>query len=185
MSIGSRKDPYLAYNFSITLLDSSAELMTAVRQLDRFAAAGFSECSGLESTLEVEEYKEGGNNSTVLKFPTRASTSPIQLKRGITTNDDLWAWHNGFILGRGKRRDGLITLQNDDRQPVKIWAFYRGIPTKYRGPSLNAAESAVAIEELEIVHEGLALISPASTSLSSFIGAVSSAAETIGSLFGS
>jgi phage tail-like protein len=182
VTVGLRRDPYRVFNFAVALLDSSAELMSAVRQIEQIKAGGFKECSGLESTIDVEEYKEGGNNSAVLKFPTRASASPIQLKRGITANDDLWAWHNGFILGRGKRRDGLIVLQNEARDPVKVWAFYRGIPTKYTGPSLNATENEVALEQLEIVHEGLALVSPAG-SLSSLIGAVSSAAETIGSLF--
>ena len=115
-------------------------------------------------------------------FAAISQTTPIMLKRGITVNDDLWAWHNAFVLGRGKRRDGLIVLQNDQRQPVKVWAFHRGIPTKYSGPVLSASDSQVALEQLEITHEGLALISPVQ-SLSSIVGAVSSAAGAIGSLF--
>ena len=78
----------------------------------------------------------------------------------LAFGDSLWTWHNDFIWGRGKRRDGMIILQNDDHIPIKIWIFHRGLPTKYVGPSLNAKESQVAIEELEITHEGLALVSP-------------------------
>ncbi|RIK46306.1 MAG: hypothetical protein DCC58_03585 [Chloroflexi bacterium] len=181
MTIGRRNDPFTAYNFLVVILDSGSEIATAVKRIDRLATAGFSECSGLESTIDVEEYREGGNNSAVLKFPTRAVTSPIQLKRGVGERADLWVWHNGFMLGRGQRRDGLIVLQNESREPVKIWAFYRGIPTKYRGPTLAASQNEVAIEELEITHEGLALVSPA-TSLSSVIGGVQSAISTISEL---
>jgi phage tail-like protein len=182
MTLAARRDPYLAYNFLITLLDASAELASAIKQIDRMKSGGFSECSGLESTVEIEEWKEGGNNGASLKFVTRGKTTPIVLKRGVTANDDLWAWHNAFVLGRGKRRDGLIVLQNEQRQPVKVWAFHRGIPTKYSGPTLNATDSLVALEQLEITHEGLALISPVQ-SLSSIVGAVASAASAIGSLF--
>lgn len=182
MTLASRRDPYFAYNFLITLLDASAELTSAIKQIERMKSGGFSECSGLESTIEIEEYKEGGNNGASLKFPTRGKTTPLVLKRGVVSNDDLWAWHSSFVLGRGKRRDGLIVLHNELRQPVKVWAFHRGIPTKYSGPTLNALDSLVAVEQLEITHEGLALISPVQ-SLSSIIGAVATSAETIGSLF--
>lgn len=178
MTIGRREDPYAAYNFLVVLLDSGSEILKAVKRIDRLATAGFSECSGLESTIDIEEYREGGNNGTVLKFPTRATTSPIQLKRGVSERADLWIWHNGFMLGRGQRRDGLIVLQNESRDPVKFWAFYRGILSKYRGPTLAANQNQVAIEEVEIVHEGLALVSPA-TSLSSVIGGVQSAVSQI------
>jgi len=183
MRLGARKDPYGATNFVITLIDSSAELMSTLQQIDRTASGGFSECSGLESTIECEEYKEGGNNGPALIFPTRAKTTPLVLKRGITTNDDLWIWHNSFIMGRGKRKSGLIVLQNESRQAVKAWAFQRGIPTKYVGATLNAMESGVALEELAITHEGLALLANGATSLSNIIGAVSSSIDAIGSLF--
>lgn len=175
-------DPLRGYNFLVTILDASTELMTAVKRIDRMVAGGFSECSGLESTIDIEEIQEGGNNGTVLKFPTRAKTGPLKLKRGVAANDELWDWHNGFVMGRGRRRDGLIVLQDESRQPAKIWAFHRGIPTKYTGPTLNALDSAVAIEELQITHEGLALIST-SAELGSIFGAVRSGINTIRDIF--
>jgi phage tail-like protein len=184
MTIGTRRDPYRAFNFSITLIDSSSELLSVIQRIDQIAAGGFAECAGLHSSIELEEHKEGGNNSTVLKFPTRATFEPITLKRGVGRSDDIWQWHNSFILGRGKRRDGLVVLHDEARQPVKVWAFHRGIPTKYGGPSLVAADSAVAIEELEITHEGLALISPSANTLSSVIGAVQSAVNIASDIFG-
>jgi phage tail-like protein len=61
------------------------------------------------------------------------------------------------VKGEGKRKDGLIVLMNDAREPVKVWKFIKGVPMKWNGPTLNAAQSAVAIEALEISHEGLLL----------------------------
>jgi phage tail-like protein len=69
--------------------------------------------------------------------------------------DDLWSWHNDWVLGKGKRKDGLIVLQDEGRLPAKIWRFKSGIPMKWTGPALNANQSSVAIESLEISHEGL------------------------------
>jgi phage tail-like protein len=165
-----RLDPLGSYNFIITLIDASSTLMTAFSVVSS-VLGGFTECSGLESTLDVEDYKEGGNNGTVLKFPTRISYQPLRLKRGVGLGEDLWLWHYGFVEGKGKRRDGLIMLQNDLHIPIKVWRFRRGLPTKYSGPTLNAMQSQVAIEELEITHEGLELYSPG-TAVSSVLGSI-------------
>ncbi len=151
-----RIDPLGVFNFYLTLLDTSNVVGTLITAAISYKVAGFSECSGLEATVEVFEYKEGGLNDYVRKFPTRASFSNITLKHGVIyLYDDLWTWHNDFVLGQGKRKDGLIVLLDEARQPAKIWRFKRGIPMKWTGPSLNAAQSSVAIEALEISHEGL------------------------------
>lgn len=183
MTTGSRQDPLRAYNFVVAILDASSELIAVVKEIAKVASSGFSECSGLDSSIDFEEYKEGGNNGTILKFPTRASFSPIVLKRGIANRDDLWAWHNGFLLGRGQRKDGLIALLDDNRTPAKVWAFHRGLPSRYRGPTLNALQGAVAIEEVEIVHEGLALIHSGGGGLAGLLGDVQAIGGAIGGLF--
>ena len=56
--------------------------------------------------------------------------------------DDLWTWHFGWVQGQGTRKDGLIVLEDEGRNPAKVWKFKRAIPTKWVGPSLNAAQSA-------------------------------------------
>lgn len=153
-----RIDPLGVFNFYLTLIDSSNVVGTLISAALNYAVAGFSECSGLEITMEVMEYKEGGVNSYVHKFLTRASHTNITLKRGVTSlEDDLWTWHQNFVQGVGTRRDGLIVLLDDSRSPTKVWKFTRGIPLKWVGPSLNATQSGVAIESLEISHEGLLL----------------------------
>jgi phage tail-like protein len=94
----------------------------------------------------------------VLKFPTRSSHSNITLKNGVIyLYDDMWSWHYDFVQGRGKRKDGVIVLMDEAQRPAKVWKFRKGIPTKWVGPALNALQSSVAIESLEIAHEGLEL----------------------------
>lgn len=180
MTTGNRIDPVPAFNFVISLLDSPSQLMSVLGDIRRAPIAGFSECTGLESTIDVEEYKEGGNNSGVLKFATRTTHSAITLRRGVGLNNDLWEWHNGFVLGRGKRRDGLIILQDEDHKAVRSWRIRRALPIKYSGPSLNANQSAVAIEELQIAHEGLELVSAPGGATEAFLGAVQNAASALG-----
>ncbi len=153
-----RTDPYRAFNFLITLVDSSSALGTALSVIQSAAVGGFSECSGLELSLDAEEYKEGGNNGGSLRFPTRIKWTNLRLKRGMAIAKDLWNWHYGFVEGKVQRRDGIITLQDELHLPVKVWSFTRGLPVKWTGPSLNATQNAVAIEELEIAHEGLKLL---------------------------
>lgn len=153
-----RIDPLGAFNFYVTLIDSSSVAGPLVTAAISYAAAGFSECSGLDATVEIMDYREGGVNDYVHRFATRATYSNLTLKHGvIPLDDDLWTWHYNWVQGTGNRKDGLIVLLDDARTPAKIWKFRNGIPTKWVGPSLNASQSTVAIESLEIAHEGLDL----------------------------
>jgi phage tail-like protein len=153
-----RIDPLTGFNFYLTLIDTSDVLGTVITLAADYAVAGFSECTGMEATLEVMDYKEGGVNDYVHKFPTRASHGNITLRRGlIYLYDELWTWHNDFVMGKGKRKDGMIVLHDERRRPAKVWKFKRGIPMKWVGPALNATQNAVAVEALEIAHEGLVL----------------------------
>ncbi len=148
-------DPFRGFNFLVALVDSSSTIAFVISALQSVAHAGFSECSGLEMSLDVEEYREGGNNGKVLRFPTRVKWSNLRLKRGVTFADDLWTWHYDFSRGKGKRRDGIVVLQDERHNPAKVWSFTRGLPVKWTGPTFNAAQSQVAVEEVEIAHEGL------------------------------
>jgi len=154
-----RDDPVLNHNFVISLLDTSSTLALigsfALSAIFDVALGGFSECTGIEMSLQVEEYKEGGRNGEVLKFPTRVTWSNITLKKGIGASTALWNWHYGFTQGQGRRRDGIIMLLNDLHVPNNIWYFRRGLPVKYSGPALNATQNNVAIEAIEIAHEGI------------------------------
>jgi phage tail-like protein len=184
MSLEIRVDPLLAYNFRINLLDSTSSGAAAVTSIALTPLvvnplAGFSECTGLEMTLETEDYEEGGNNGTVLKFPKRAKWGEITLKKGITNKTDLFDWFYGFTQGVTKRKDGVIILMNEKQEPHTVWKFRRGLPIKYVAPQLNALQSNVAIETLTIAHEGITLLGGAA----GLAAAVRGAARAIGSLF--
>lgn len=157
--VGIRLDPVLSHNFLVSLIDSSSTLAlaksAAIAAIADIAVGGFNECTGIEMSLELEEYKEGGRNSEILKFPTRVNWSNITLKRGVGAFNVLWDWFYDFVEGKGKRRDGIIVLQNEMHVPNNIWLFWRGLPVKYSGPTLNAGQSNVAIESIEIAHEGI------------------------------
>lgn len=154
-----RADPLLNHNFVISLLDTSSPLALVGSALSSavsdIALGGFSECTGLELSMKVEEYNEGGNNGTVLKFPGRVSHGNLTFKKGQGTSSALWDWHYSFIIGQGKRRDGIVVLLNELHLPNNIWYFRRGLPLKYSGPALNATQNTVAIESIEIAHDGL------------------------------
>ena len=154
-----RADPLLNHNFVVSLIDTSSALAAVgsalLSAVSDVLLGGFSECSGLEMSMKVEEYNEGGNNGTVLKFPGRVSWSNLTLKKGMGSATALWDWHYGFVIGRGKRRDGVIVLLNELHVPSTVWFFRRGLPLKYSGPTMNATQNAVAIEAVEISHEGL------------------------------
>lgn len=157
--VGVRHDPLLGRNFVISLVDSSSALgaapSIALAGILDVAAGGFSECTGIEMSMTPEDYKEGGRNDAVLKFASRITWTNVTLKKGLGVTNELWDWHFGFVQGHGKRRDGVIVLLGAAREPQHVWYFRRGLPVKYTAPQLNAAQSAVAIESIEIAHEGI------------------------------
>ncbi len=164
--------PLPAFNFYIALIEDSNPFLEAAAVASAFLLGGFSECTGLESEIKVEEVLAGGQNDRVFRFPGRAGFPSIVLSRGVGFGEDLYLWHEEFLKGEGKRRNGLIFLANETRIPIKCWTFERGIPVKWSGPALNAGTSATAIERLEIAHEKLTLTMSPGKLLDSALGAV-------------
>lgn len=122
-------------------------------------AAGFQEVSGLESSIEIFDYKEGGRNDTTRKFATRTNFGNITFKRGVATTPDLWDWYDRVRRGSfGLRRTILIAQLDYAGDAALVWYVNRALPSKYVGPSWNSEQSSVAIESLEIAHEGLDLV---------------------------
>lgn len=163
------------FNFAIRLIETAKPASAIVGTFNPPIAGGFNECGGLEATMAVDEWREGGRNDAVLRFPGRITHPNIRLRRGLAVSEELWKWHEQFILGKGKRRDGVIELLNDGGDTVRTWRFRRGLPVRWAGPALNATASAVAVEELEIVHEGLFVQAG---------GVIGDAINTVASIFG-
>lgn len=177
-----RRDPLLGFNFTVSLLPSPDSGTMVLTTSGIRATAGFTEATGLEMRMQVEEYPAGGLNGTVLKFPGRVSWSNIVLKRGVVARrdpldkTDLWTWFKTYLDGAGQRRDGVITLNDSAGEARRAWAFRRGLPMRWSGPGLDASRNAVAVETIEIAHEGITDIS-GGTSIG---GAV---ADVVGKLF--
>jgi phage tail-like protein len=152
--------PVLKHSFEVSLLESSmseASALTSVvlgNVIDR-PGAGFAECTGLDFRLETDDIEEGGRNDAVLRFPKRIRDAEITLRRGVIKDPELFDWIDSFRRGRGKRRDGVITLRDAAGEPHTVWRFARAIPLHYEGPRLIAAETGVAMESLTLGHEGL------------------------------
>jgi phage tail-like protein len=141
MAVGDRKDPYRSYQFLV--------------EIEGITRAGFRECSGLDSTQDAIEYREGNEALTTRKLPGLVKYSNISLKWGITDDAELWAWRNKVVSGKIERRNGSIILLDDTGAEKVRWNFREAWPTKWTGPSFNATGNDIAIETLEIAHEGL------------------------------
>jgi phage tail-like protein len=118
----------------------------------------FRECTGLGSENQVVEYKASGPKGEyiVKKVPGRMTWSNITLKRGITDAMDMWQWRAVVEEGRidEARKNGSIVMFSQQGQEVARWDFVNAWPSKLGGPTANATNNELAIEELEITHEG-------------------------------
>ena len=121
------------------------------------ARISFFEVSGLEISIDVIEYHEGADPGQVAhKMPGLTHYSNIVLKRGIMKGDnDFFNWINTKSLNQVERRDIVIRLLDENHAPVMNWRVQNAFPVKLTGPLLNASASEIAIEELELTHEGL------------------------------
>ncbi len=143
MAKAQRNDPYSALNFLV--------------EIDGISIAAFRECSGLTSEMTIVEYRNGSEPNSVRKLPGLRKYTNITLKRGITKDRQLWDWHKAALDGNVQRKNGSIVLLDDSGQEVLRWNFRAGWPSKYEAPALNATSNEVAIETLEIAHEGFEL----------------------------
>jgi phage tail-like protein len=142
MPASQRNDPYKSFNFIV--------------EIDGIARAAFSEVSGLESETAVIEYRSGQDFVT-RKLPGRTRYANIVLRHGITKDHELWDWRKNIVEGNPDRRNGSIKLLDDALAEVLRWNFRDGWICKWVGPTLNAKSNEVAIETIEIAHEGLEL----------------------------
>ncbi|HAY35150.1 MAG TPA: phage tail protein [Ignavibacteria bacterium] len=117
----------------------------------------FSEVSGLNILIDTISHREGANlNETTSKIPGMITYSNIILKRPVRKNDnEFFEWINTKRLGTAERRDVTVKLLNEDHSPVVIWKVKNSFPVRYSGPVLRGGTSEIAMEELELAHEGL------------------------------
>lgn len=124
--------------------------------------AAFTECSGLNLERDVYQIKEGGVNDFVHTLSGRAIyTGNITLKRGITYSDALWSWfQEGLIKGMTTFVSMAIILiiRFDHKAQKRValrWDVKNAFPVKWSGPTLTMTSTDVAVETIEIAHQGL------------------------------
>jgi phage tail-like protein len=143
MATGERVDPNTVFNFLITI-DGVGEISAV-------------ECSGLDSETDVIEHRTGDMEPTVTKLPGMRKFPNIVVKRGFTKDRALWEWRKTVMDGRTERRSGSVVLLNEAREPTLRWNFVEAFLSKWQGPGFNAKTNDVAIETVEIAHEGIEL----------------------------
>lgn len=144
MATAERRDPYRNFNFQL--------------EIDGVPLGAFSEASGLTAEGDAVDYREGTDvQSNVRKLPGLRKYTNLTLKRGYTQDKSLWRWYMNIVNGTVDRRNVTIVLMNEARDPVLRWHAENAFVNKIEGPSLKASGNEVAMESVEIVHEGLTI----------------------------
>lgn len=129
-------------------------------EIGKEEAGGFTEASGFDASIDVIEYREGNMpGATPLKIPGLNKYGNITLKNGVTSSKKLYDWMMAGVTGAVKRETITITLLDDEEKPAASWQVINAWALKYTAPDFNATSSEVAIESLEIAHEGMTRVS--------------------------
>mgnify|MGYP001158837351 FL=1 len=151
------ESPLHTFRFDLTMRRVSGVASAAVD----ICRGGFSECTGLEATMEPKVIKAGGHNYGAAQRVGRVSFATVVLKRGFTRSHDLFSW---FQLVSGGayawRLSATIVVRDADERPVLVWELDSCLPVKFKAADLNAKGSEIGIEELHLAHEGLRLVAP-------------------------
>jgi len=142
-----RDDPYPSYAFEL--------VVTGISDDGKAVKGSFMEVGGLGVEIPPIEYRNGSEDITVRKIPGLKKFTNITLKWGITGDLALWNWVVEGMNGLVHRTEGSVIMLNENRQEVMRWNFKRGWPCKWTGPGLNAKNNEIAMETLEICHEGV------------------------------
>ncbi len=176
--LGVRFDPYLGCNFLV--------------EVEGLLAGGFREVRGLESSLDIKEYAEGGVNGFLRKLPGPVRYPNLVLSRGLIDLETLWVWYDDVSRGVMQRRNITLMLLDGRRLPVMWWDIRQALPVKWTGPTFNAgSDTEVATESIELVHEGIVkpdasrIVTAARAAAGQISGGASLAASASFSLSGS
>jgi phage tail-like protein len=137
-----KNNPYAGFNFTVTVEGSEPAAFATV----------------IIPTIEIDvvEYRDGTDRTNQPRQVVGLTKyTNLVLKRGVAGSSTLWEWFDQVRQGTLDRRTVVVTLLNEERNPVVVWKLRRCLPIKWVGPTLSAAESDVAIEEIELAVEGL------------------------------
>lgn len=147
--------PFVAFNFAVEIYPdgSSAPL----------AEASFAECDGIEVTYDIKTIREGGANDRAIRVPGIANYSNLTLKRGMTSNFDLWKWAQDSMADPALRANAEVVMFADDGVTERArFQLHRCLPVKFKAPTFNAKDGNVAIEEFQLAYEKFDIVMPPS-----------------------
>jgi phage tail-like protein len=145
--------PFVAFNFAVEINVPGVS--------PRVCSAAFSECDGLEMTMDVKTIREGGNNGRQIRLTGPMNVGVLTLKRGMTSSFDLWDWMARLQVEPGLRADAeVVIFAADGRTERARLILSRCLPAKVKAPPLNAKDGGVAIEEFQLAYESLTLKRP-------------------------
>ena len=140
-----REDPFTGFSFGLEITGK--------------LAGYFTNCSGIGSETEIVEHKvvDPAGRSIIQKIPGRLKFTDVTLKRGVTSNKDIWDWRQEVVDGKivGARRNCSIIAYDEAFKEVARWNFENAWPSKVTGPEMDAGSTNYMIEEVTIVHEGM------------------------------
>ena len=128
-------------------------------EIDGLEAGGFSEASGFDPSIDVIEYREGDMVQTPMKLPGLKKYGNITLKQGVADSMVMYEWMIAGVEGEVERKTITITILDETETATASWQVINAWPAKYTAPDFNATASEVAIETLEIAHEGMTRVS--------------------------
>lgn len=140
---------FTAFNF---LVEISVEGLA-----DQLCQAAFSECDGLEMSMEPKSFQQGGLNTEQIHLAGPISYAELTLKRGMSQDFGLWRWFTELMKTdrRGLRGQATIVMLDGNKQEQLTFKLKDCLPIKLRAPALNAAEGGLAIEEMQLVYAAL------------------------------
>jgi len=134
-------DPFASQNFLL--------------EIQGITKGGFSECTGLNAETNVIEYREGSDDIFPRKLPGLSKFGNVTLKTGLTTDNSLFAWHQDVMEGNITRQNVSIIVLDESRKEQVRYNLVNAWPSKYTAPDLKANANEIAIEAIEIAHEGV------------------------------
>jgi phage tail-like protein len=140
MSFGKRQDPYLDFRFLV--------------EVDQLIKGGFTQVSGLQAEVDIEEYREGGTNDFFHHLPRGTKYPYLSLKRGLIDHS-LGDWHQKARNGQIERKTVWVIVLDMQGNEEMRWAIRRAFPVRWLGPEFKANSNSVAVESMELVHQGI------------------------------
>jgi len=119
----------------------------------------FQEVSGLDIEAQVIEYRHGNSKEfSTIKMPGIKKTGNVTLKKGVFVKDNgFWDWFNKIKMNTIERQTVVISLLDEAGKPTMVWTLNNAWPTKISGTDMKSDGNEVAVETLEIAHDGLSI----------------------------